>query len=155
MFITPQRKQGDPLLSHLLGLVGGNRTARGELQPGLVEITHFSAHHDYDVKEMEGKTFEEVAASIKSGKWFSEYGVADSPEQALAYAKKHLADSSKNHCVFVTHITKDAANAGQGDGWRWHKWGEYIGTGTPTMEYLDDEPLFDTGVYVFHIYEVI
>lgn len=28
-------------------------------------------------------------------------------------------------------------------GWRWHKWGPYIGDKKPTTEYLYDEPDFD------------
>jgi hypothetical protein len=34
------------------------------------------------------------------------------------------------------------------DGWRWHKWGEYVGLHAPQREYLHDEPLIET-VYVF------
>jgi len=38
-------------------------------------------------------------------------------------------------------------------GWRWHKWGEYIGTQNPQMEYIHDEPEIEK-VYVYHIYEL-
>jgi hypothetical protein len=53
-----------------------------------------------------------------------------------------------------THVPKEPENAGRGGGWRWHKWGPYIGKGEPTTEYLDDEDGFADGVYVYHFYVV-
>lgn len=35
-------------------------------------------------------------------------------------------------------------------GWRWHKWGEYIGTHKPQCEYLHDEPEIEE-VWVFDV----
>ena len=34
------------------------------------------------------------------------------------------------------------------DGWRWHKWGEYVGLQDPRCEYLHDEPMIEL-VYIF------
>jgi hypothetical protein len=56
--------------------------------------------------------------------------------------------------VAFTHVAKDPENAGNGGGWRWHKWGEYIGTGQPTTEYLDDEEKFNDGIYTYHIEQI-
>jgi hypothetical protein len=44
------------------------------------------------------------------------------------------------------------ANQSHEGGWRWHKWGEYIGKYEPQYEYLYDEPEIEK-VYVYHIYE--
>lgn len=146
MLVTAQPKMMDPVLGLVLGAIGAERSARGTLQPGLVEISHFSADHAFIVKKSNWDEEERFGCPF--------YGVADSTDQALEYAKKHLGDRPERFCVFVTHIVKDLSNAGRGGGWRWHKWGPYIGTGTPTMEYLDDEKEFADGVYVFHIHEL-
>lgn len=37
-------------------------------------------------------------------------------------------------------------------GWRWHKWGSYIGTYESKHEYLYDEDI--DMIYVYHIYEI-
>lgn len=39
-------------------------------------------------------------------------------------------------------------------GWRWHKWGPYIGVQNPQCEYLYDEKNIDV-VYTYHIYEIV
>lgn len=156
---TPRLKTNiDSHHSLILNLIGGTRTARGELQPGLIEISHWSPDCHYEIEDIDnGDTLEEMGDIIREGKWITSYGVADTPEQAFEHAKQALAKAGRTgeHCVFVTHITKDLSNAGQGGGWRWHKWGEYIGKGAPMHEYLDDEPGFENGVWTFHIYRVI
>lgn len=50
--------------------------------------------------------------------------------------------------VFFTPMVR-AEQSPEG-GWRWHKWGEYIGDHTPTAEYLYDEPEIER-VYVVSI----
>lgn len=39
-----------------------------------------------------------------------------------------------------------------GGGWRWEKWGPYIGTQRSVADYLHDEPDIDY-VYTFHVYK--
>jgi hypothetical protein len=40
-----------------------------------------------------------------------------------------------------------------GGGWRWHKWGPYIGTQEPKCEYIHDEPEIEE-VFTYHVYEL-
>jgi hypothetical protein len=82
------------------------------------------------------------------------YGVIDSPKQFQEMFGPTLEADPRPLVVAFSHIAKNVENKGQYDGWRWHKWGEYYGTGKPTCEYLDDEQDFCDGVYVFHIYHV-
>lgn len=82
------------------------------------------------------------------------YGVIDTPKQFQEKFGKLLEDDARQFAVFFTHIAQDSENKGYGGGWRWHKWGEYLGDGKPQCEYLDDEDDFVDGVYVFHIYIV-
>lgn len=82
----------------------------------------------------------------------SEGGVCDTPEQVLAHIPLLVTDP-RRFIVFFTPIRKRDQPA-EG-GWRWHKWGEYIGTQPSAgCEYLYDEPHIDE-VLVYHIVEVL
>lgn len=82
------------------------------------------------------------------------YGVCDSPQQFIAKYTAQLSEDQRTFFVTFTHIAKEPENKEVGGGWRWHKWGPYIGEGTPEQEYLDDEDGFADGVYVYHIYQI-
>lgn len=80
------------------------------------------------------------------------YGVCDAPEQVLW--KSNIVRAERIFVVLCSSIEKDPNNAGLGGGWRWHKWGPYIGEQDgPTREYLDDEPNIDL-VYTYHILQL-
>lgn len=82
------------------------------------------------------------------------FGVCDSPEQFINKFEKDLEVDERVFVVSFCHIGKNPKNKGFGGGWRWHKWGPYIGTGQPHHEYLDDEEGFENGVYCYHIYQL-
>ena len=86
--------------------------------------------------------------------YFFCYGVCDSPQQFIDRFKKLLEEDERTFVVSFGHIKKEPEKAGKGGGWRWHKWGRYIGDGKPQCEYLDDEEFFADGVYVYHVYQV-
>lgn len=79
-------------------------------------------------------------------------GVCDSPAQFMAKFGERLQSDPRPLVVFFTHVAKHPENRRQGGGWRWHKWGRYVGEGEPLWEYLDDEEAFDDGVYCFRIH---
>ena len=63
-----------------------------------------------------------------------------------------LSASERKYALFFTKIHQEP---GEG-GWRWHKWGPYIGKHDIQCEYLADEDLSDIDqkyVVVFHIFE--
>jgi hypothetical protein len=79
------------------------------------------------------------------------YGVCDSLEQLKAKCPE-LSDPSRRFVVTLTEVRKDEQpNDG---GWRWHKWGEYIGDHKIEHEYLADEEGIER-VFCFHIYEKV
>lgn len=78
------------------------------------------------------------------------YGVCDNLEQILQTIPEITEDQNRQFIITLTPVLKKLQS--DGGGWRWHKWGEYIGTQKPTAEYLYDEPEIEK-VYVFHIYE--
>lgn len=79
------------------------------------------------------------------------YGVADNIQQVLEFYRQFIDDATRQYVIEITPMRK-SEQAPRG-GWRWHKWGEYIGTQNPQCEYLYDEPLIEE-VVVFHIHEV-
>lgn len=85
-----------------------------------------------------------------------QYGVADSIEQIKEYFKEEIEDPDKKYFIACTPVFQEKENKGKGGGWRWHKWGQYIGKLNPQYEYLDDEEFGEDFEYVicFHIYEI-
>jgi hypothetical protein len=78
------------------------------------------------------------------------YGVADNIEQIKEKYKDQI-NSDAPIVISLSEMCKE--NQPEDGGWRWHKWGEYIGTQNPQCEYLYDEPEIDS-VFVFHVYAV-
>ena len=79
------------------------------------------------------------------------YGVCDSVEQFLKKFGSVIEESSDQYCVSFSKIVKNIP-AVQG-GWRWHKWGEYVGEKDPQHEYLDHEDDSIMEVYCFAVYK--
>jgi hypothetical protein len=82
---------------------------------------------------------------------FDAIGVCDSPQQLLEKFGKQIRADKRNFIISFVEIRKDQQSST--GGWRWHKWGSYVGEHDPQYEYLYDEPKIDV-VYTYHIYEV-
>lgn len=80
------------------------------------------------------------------------YGLCDTPEQVLEHPKysEVLNDPTRKFTVFLTLVRKE--DQPEYYGFRWTKWGEYIGTQNPQCEYLYNETEIEE-VLVFHILE--
>lgn len=138
-----------------------------ELEPGIYQgglnFNHdISAHTDYTVIRSCASRLSKITGlpvEFKNDDKFSDYydttinvyGVADSIDQIKAKYKE-VIDSPALIVISVTEMNRSEQS--ESDGWRWHKWGEYIGTQDPQMEYLYDEPVIEQ-VFVFHVYSVI
>lgn len=64
------------------------------------------------------------------------------------YKGKRLVNFIQMHpnyrfVILFTPFINDHTNGFETQGWRWHKWGEYIGKHTPCCEYLSDEKGID------------
>ena len=83
----------------------------------------------------------------------AQYGVADNIDQIKEYYKEEIKDPDKKYFIYVTPVYPDPELKGSRMGWRWHKWGEYIGKLNPQCEYLDDEDFVNDIEYVicFHL----
>jgi hypothetical protein len=82
------------------------------------------------------------------------YGVADTYEQILNNPeyKEQFIDAPKKYVLLFGLIYK--SDQPEHGGWRWHKWGHYIGEKTITTEYLYDEKDINS-VVIFHFYEIL
>lgn len=79
-----------------------------------------------------------------------EYGVADNAEQVLAHYKFLEEDKENTYFVSLTPVFREHQPAD--GGWRWHKWGQYIGCQKREgYEYLYDEKNIEY-VLVYHVY---
>jgi len=126
----------NPILS-LVSSVGGRETKTKRIREGIYEIGHFGSSNFLRGYE----DYPEL--SIES------YGVCDNLEQILEQCPE-LSCEVRQFVITMTLLEKSAEPA-EG-GWRWHKWGPYIGIHEPQCEYLYDEPVIER-VYVYHIYE--
>ena len=79
----------------------------------------------------------------------SPYGVCDTFLDVIDEYPE-LSDPERVFILALTPIIKERQPARYG--WRWIKWGPYIGNQKITTEYLYDEPFIEM-VYVYHIYE--
>lgn len=99
-------------------------------------------------------TNEEAEDSIylKNDFYFRSYGVCDNAEQAIEYADnlmwKNILETTDDYIILLVPMFKDSQP--KFGGWRWHKWGIYIGEQNPEYEYLYDEKDIEM-IYCFNI----
>jgi hypothetical protein len=145
-------KTKDPELRTILDVIGfGEKRGIQHVGKGLYVMNHWSFEYELPGGTLVKKTYskEENArelASMHAGTWFSEYGVCDSPTQFMASPTGKALEARPGQL-----LRKDQPADG---GWRWHKWGPYIGEQKREgYEYLYDEKTIDE-VYTYHLYEV-
>lgn len=137
MLVSDLRVHFPDAISSLIASVNGNNNLTTKIKEGVYQIGSFGGTHflpDYE-------HYPELS--------IGPYGVCDNPDQILA-ACPEIEASDRKFLITITPVEK--CNEPDWGGWRWHKWGDYIGTQTPTHEYLYDEPIIDL-VYCYHIYE--
>ena len=110
----------------------------------------------YNYNELKLKKGETILQYYSKNKYVEQYGVADSIEQIKKFYKKQIKSKTEKIVIALTPVCQDKENKGKGGGWRWHKWGRYIGNLNPQCEYLDDEEFGDDFKYIlcFHMYYV-
>jgi len=92
----------------------------------------------------------ELFNSIDWDKKVQDYGVCDNWQQILEQWPEIESDP-RSFIISLAEMRREDQPAS--GGWRWHKWGTYIGTQKPEHEYLYDDKHIDS-VFCFHIYEV-
>jgi hypothetical protein len=142
MLVDVSLTGGDSVTQSIAALVSdGLETKR--LQTGIYQCGHWNFEFETSAK------LEKYRLTLPDED-VPRYGVCDSIDQVLARIPKTLASDRK--FLISMHLLKKADEKPRG--WRWHKWGEYIGTQNPRCEYLYDEPDIEE-VWTFCIYEVL
>ena len=136
----PAALAADPILN-MVATVNGSEPSR-RIRQGIYQIGHFGG--SYFMAHLEHYPNIEIGDFGPCC-----YGVCDSPEQLLATCPE-LESSPRRFVVSMNRLLK--ARMHPEGGWRWHKWGPYIGEQKPECEYLFDEPTIEE-VWTFHIYE--
>ena len=117
---------------------------RTGLNPGLRRM----GYEDYPVLG-NVSTFK-VGDAERSFGDFNSYGVCDDFQQILDQCPEIVNSTGREFVITLAEMCKE--DQPDWGGWRWHKWGPYIGTQEPTTEYLYDEPIIER-VFCYHIYE--
>jgi hypothetical protein len=142
---------GDPIFAILTELTEPDKPFVERRSQGIYEINHFN--FDMVLEASLGQPIDVVdfeKAYPEFGDDFNCYGVCDNYQQILDQCSE-LQNPNRKFIISVTKVSRsDQPSEG---GWRWHKWGPYIGVHESTCEYLYDEPLINE-VYVYHIYEL-
>lgn len=83
------------------------------------------------------------------------YGVADNASQVIEHFKAMESEMGIDFgkCVICLRPIRKNQQPSDG-GWRWHKWGEYIGVKKPQCEYIYDEDDSIKFVWCFHLYSI-
>lgn len=137
----------DPFTATLFGLENGHWSIT-EYAPGFV-IGPLNV--DQTLRDIILDSYPKVYISPGCS-YPASFFVDDSPQAVVDRLKDILTDADGDYFVTITHIRKDDQES-EG-GWRWHKWGPYVGARDPQCEYLYDEPDID-GVVVAHIYQTM
>lgn len=133
----------NPLLAIIASMEKGEQK---HLDTGIYEVNHFGCSPFIDGY----KDWPDEKLVNKDGDRFCNYGVCDNYQQILEQCPM-LKESNRQFFITIKSVKKKEQS--DWGGWRWHKWGPYIGTQQPTTEYIYDEPIIEE-VYVFHIYEL-
>lgn len=142
MLVDVKIEPVDSRIAMILGLVGGSGDPTPQrIGGGMYLCTHWNFENYTPVRE---RWREDPPSWLP----IQEYGVCDTPEQAVQ--KLGLRDLPERYVISFVRIRRDEQPAD--GGWRWHKWGDYIGDHEPQCEYLHDEPEIEE-VYTFHVYE--
>lgn len=159
----------DPTLSVVLSVLAGGRLNAERIGRGMYATHHFNFNlslGDWCVSESPFDPFSKIDRTLTGDERFAaiqaaidaqnpdaphDYGVCDTPQQLVD--KYPIIDTDPR--PFVVSFTRIAkADEPQTGGWRWHKWGPYIGDKHPQHEYLAHEGPDITEVWFYSIYEV-
>ena len=102
------------------------------------ESTNINLKKSYINLLNDGTVLDDIQLNLHNlDKCVSSYMVCDDIEQALEYWKFAVEHPTNEFLISMMPVRKK--DQPERDGWRWHKWGPYIGTQNPKHEYLYDE----------------
>ena len=99
--------------------------------------------------DADGVVRDAIGRKLSFDEKFFHYGVADNALNIFEHHPELSLFDERNFVVFMTEIRRE--DQPTFDGWRWHKWGDYIGQHEPEYEYLADEEGIES-VFVYRIF---
>lgn len=124
----------------ILAALGGGRETETIVQ-GIFLIPHFNGKHILPGKWEEWPKLHTAGRdpfeAMSDDNWTNCYGVCDDVQQLLDRCPMLVNDPDREFAITLTEVRRDEQPS-EG-GWRWHKWGPYIGAHDPQCEYLYDE----------------
>lgn len=135
------------MMATVLRAIAGGSPEAERIGQGLYKIGHFSFDQ---MLPAAAERWPDLPPD-KTGGYRGCYGVCDSPEQLIEKYGDALNAEGRRFVVSFTEVRRD--QQGPHGGWRWHKWGQYIGTQEPAHEYLFDDTHIER-VFVFHVFEL-
>lgn len=134
----------DPV-TRMIAELNGNSAEPKKLETGVYLLGHFSLDNMITPR----LEFEQRYPALDD---IGSYGVCDDYKQVIDKCPM-LITSERKFVMSVTPIKKSTQSPT--GGWRWHKWGDYIGTQKRSgCEYIYDEPEIEL-VYCYNIVEII
>lgn len=137
MLISESSAFESDFIRGMIAELNGNSPRAKEIQPGVYVIGHFGS--TAFLREYEH--YPELSVGP--------YGVCDDAQQLLDHCPELLAPG-RFFIVTLTPVIRE--NQPPVGGWRWCKWGQYIGMQNPEHEYLYNDTHIDR-VFCYHIYE--
>lgn len=146
MLVDVNFMRPDPTMAMILGVIG---SSNGPLIPERIGEGMYQCGH-WSIDQLGVPLKDRYGDASSLGYDVETYGVCDYPEQVIEKFPVVKDHPSK---FFISFVRLRRADQDPEGGWRWHKWGAYIGDQRPQREYLYDEPEIEE-VYTFHIYEL-
>lgn len=160
MLVTPtfiDKGDQDRMAILLESITSGASREPETLGEGYALIAHWNPAFciaEIAAAEVRGRDDFEFAypkVQMPDGEYIPRYGVCDSVEQFDAlYGDTLRAHEHSFIVTFVEVLREDQPSWG---GWRYHKWGEYVGTQEPQSEYLYHDKHIDR-VFTFSLNRV-
>lgn len=127
MFVDVKPRRNGPKVSIVLSAMGAKPH---KISTGVYAGCAFNFSNLFDVSDLD-EFYDDEKAGVPN------YGVADSIVQFLEKYGEVVEASPYGFAVGFTEVHR--GEQPEGGGWRWHKWGPYIGTKRPQHEYLYNE----------------
>ena len=124
----------------VISKVNGNGPSE-QLQTGIYEVGHFGS------SDFPRRGYEHYPTLPNED--IDCYGVCDNLDQLLSLIPE-VINSERQFIITLVKVKKSQQS--KTGGWRWSKWGPYVGTQDSQCEYLYDEPLVNE-VFCYHIME--
>lgn len=136
MLSDPKFPPINPVMRAIIAITGGSGGLT-RIDRGIYDGAGFNFRHFLNQRQWEDFLDDEPGPCPS-------YGVADSIDQWRSLYEAKVEADAHEYCVGFTEVRR--AEQPLEGGWRWHKWGEYVGTREPQCEYLHDEPEIESVV---------